>query len=265
MPSESSLGSDAGDGGSQDREATLEQPTRQQIEVCRMFATIATTVPIDQWCVIGGMMTEFVLLERGRTTLRPTTDGDVVGDVFGHAKVLRGLAKCLTDHDYEPVASGWDAEFGTRFKHRLTGTFIDVLAPANSARRRDITTLKGRRALEAPGTDVALETASPMRIRFGVGEVLRVSAPTLAGALYAKVSAYQRMAEHDNQLKHLQDAAQLLVAANVHDFAEPNPAMMKRLRWLEYALNSDHRGWVGLDRTDQQDAMARLRRILTVA
>jgi hypothetical protein len=247
------------------RSVALISPTVAQVEVCRAFAEIGRVVAIDHWCVVGGMMTEFLLLERGRTTLRPTTDGDIVGNVIGNQRVLRALARALQNLGFEPVASGWDSEFGTRFRHSENGVYIDVLAPANSSRRRDISTVNGRKTLEAPGTDVAFSTANPMTIRFSPDdEPLVASVPSLAGAIYAKASAYERLSEHDNRVKHLQDAAQLLAVARTADFVAPNKATLRRLRWLHQALDTDERAWHGIERVDRLDVQTRLRGLIAI-
>jgi hypothetical protein len=39
-----------------ERQVTLAQPTRQQVEVCEGFRALSATVPIAHWCVIGGML-----------------------------------------------------------------------------------------------------------------------------------------------------------------------------------------------------------------
>jgi hypothetical protein len=244
------------------RTIRIERLLPGQVEVCRAMAALAKKVPIDQWCVVGGLMTEFVLAERGAAPVRATTDGDIVGDVFAHPKVLRSLAQALADLDFEPVASGWNAEFGTRFRHRESRTFFDLLAPDNSARRRDITTFPGRQALEAPGTDVAFMTATPMTVGFAATESVVVLVPNLSGAFYAKVSAYQRLADHDNRQKHLGDAVQLLAASIDSDFDDKSAAMTKRLRWMESALQPGGPGWEYVGRDQRVLVPERLRRAL---
>ena len=244
------------------RDIAVRHLMPRQIEVCRALASLAHRVPIIRWCVIGGMMTEFVLAERGAAPVRATTDGDIVGDVFAHPGVLRGLARALSELGFESVASGWDAEIGTRFRHRESRTFVDLLAPANSARRRDITTAPGRRALEAPGTDVAFATASPMTIRFADLEAVTVMVPSLSGAVYAKMSAFERMSDHDNRQKHLGDAVQLLAASIDDDFADKSAAMAKRLRWLEIELQPGGRGWDHVGGGQRLVVSERLRRSL---
>ena len=123
-------------------------------------------------------------------------------------------------------------QIGTRFWSADTKTFIDVLAPDNSSQRRDLTTVLRRRALEAKGTDYALDTAVAMAVRYTSDRpVLRVRVPTLAGAVYAKATAYRRISSFDNPEKHLKDAAQLLVVARRDDFRpRANSAARRRTR-----------------------------------
>lgn len=207
-------------------------------------------------------MTEFVLGERGAAPIRATTDGDIVGDVFSHPRVLRVLANTLGELGFEQVPSGWGADIGTRFRHRVSRTFVDLLAPDNSARRRDITTSPGRRALEAPGTDVAFGTATLVTIQFTASEDVTLLVPSLGGALFAKVSAFQRMSDHDDRDKHLGDAVQLLAASNDEDFVNKSAAMTKRLRWLENELRPGGPGWDHVTRGQRLLVAERLRRAL---
>jgi hypothetical protein len=166
-----------------DRAIVINHLMPRQLEVCRTLRAVSERVAIEQWCVIGGMMTEFVLAERGAAPVRATTDGDIVGDVFGNPKVLRSLAQALESIGFELLTSGWEGDIGTRFQNLDSRTFVDLLAPDNSARRRNITTAPGLRALEAPGTDVAFSTATPMTIEFAEEERVTLLVPSLAGAL----------------------------------------------------------------------------------
>ena len=231
----------------------------------RVFDTLgdlATDVPIDGWCLIGGLMVEVVLRSRGRQPLRPTDDGDVVGDVRVDRDILATISSALLRASFELVETGMDGEFGVRHR-RDDGTTIDLLAPEN--RTRDVEPPRpGLKLLAAPGAEQALLTAAPVRIDL-VGEreiVLRV--PSLAGALFAKTTAWKVLVATPDRIKHLTDAAQLLAAATLDDLAIdadgpiPPKALRRRWRWLQGAL-SDRRaaGWGDIAAGDREPAIQR--------
>ena len=65
-------------------------PTKQQA-VMRSLSRLAEQVPAMRWCLIGGLMVEVLLRLSGSQMLRPTDDGDIVGDVVTDRSVLRSL------------------------------------------------------------------------------------------------------------------------------------------------------------------------------
>jgi hypothetical protein len=226
-------------------EADLPASSRRVFEA---LGDLAAEVQIDRWCLIGGLMVEVVLRSRGRTPLRPTDDGDVVGDVRADRGILVTISEALRRASFELVETGMEGEFGVRHR-RGDGTTIDLLAPDNRTRNVE-PPRPGFELLAAPGAEQALLTADPIRIVLA-GErdvVLRV--PSLTGALFAKTTAWKELAASPDRGKHLNDAAQLLAAATLDDLAAtdggpiPPKALGPRWRWRQEAL-SDHRaaGW----------------------
>lgn len=236
--------------------------------VFEALGDLAAEVPIDQWCLIGGLMVEVVLRSRGRSPLRPTDDGDVVGDVRADRGILAKISEALRRASFELVESGMDGEFGVRHRRR-DGTTIDLLAPENRTRNVE-PPRPGFELLAAPGAEQALLTAAPIRIDLA-GErdvVLRV--PSLTGALFAKSTAWKELVASPDRSKHLNDAAQLLAAATLDDMAvtDDGPiqprALRRRWRWIQEAL-SDHRatGWGDVPMEHRAPAVQRLAIVLS--
>ena len=86
--------------------------------------------------------------------------------------------------------------------------------------------------------------------------------PSLSGALYAKMSAFRRLSDHDSRHKHLDEAVQLLAASDDGDFADKTAAMTKRLRWLEVELQPGGHGWDRVALHQRLIVSERLRRAL---
>ncbi|MGZ4769536.1 MAG: hypothetical protein ACXVLX_12865, partial [Ilumatobacteraceae bacterium] len=63
----------------------------RQVVVLRSLSGLGRIVATNQWCLIGGLMVEILLLSRGAVMLRPTDDGDIIGDVVADRSVLRKL------------------------------------------------------------------------------------------------------------------------------------------------------------------------------
>lgn len=246
-------------------EGDLPASSRRVFEA---LGDLAAEVPIDRWCLIGGLMVEIVLRSRDRVPLRPTDDGDVVGDVRADRGILATISAALRRASFELVETGMDGEFGVRHR-RDDGTTIDLLAPENRTRNVE-PPRPGLELLAAPGAEQALLTAAPIRIDLA-GErdvVLRV--PSLTGALFAKTTAWKELVASPDRSKHLNDAAQLLAAANLDDLAVtdggpiPPKALQRRWRWLREALLG-HRsaGWGDVPMEDRAPALQRLEIVLS--
>ena len=139
----------------------------KQVVVLRSLRCLGQIVATRQWCLIGGLMVEILLISRGASMLRPTDDGDIIGDVVADRSVLRKLGRGLIDMGFEELPAGRAGNIGVRFREPTSGAFIDILAPEASLRlRRVVPTQSDKRALEAPGTDVAIETATEVSVTY---------------------------------------------------------------------------------------------------
>jgi len=233
----------------------------QHALVLGALADLGAKVPAAQWCLIGGLMVELLVTSRGGAMLRPTDDGDIVGDVVADRGALRKLANALVDLGFESLPGGWDGEVGVRFRHRDSGVFIDILTPANTARLRDVLPARpNASSLEAPGTDFAMATASLWEVTYLSGAApLKVRVPSIAGGIYAKASAWKRIRNSDLPHKHLQDAAALLTVATLPELVNVSKAFAKRLGWLQDALLDPlSPGWEYVSSLARSDAAARL-------
>ena len=132
--------------------------------------------------------------------------------------------------------------------------------------RRVVPTQRDKRALEAPGTDVAIETATEVSVTYAVNEPpLTIRVPSVLGAIYAKATAWHVIKNaHDSQ-KHLQDAAALLTVARLAELRDVPKPVRKRLAWLHGELvNTNSVGWQFVTAQPWADAIARLSTVLHV-
>lgn len=233
----------------------------KQVVVLRSLRGLGQIVAPTQWCLIGGLMVEVLLISRGALMLRPTDDGDIIGDVVADRSVLRALARGLIDLGFEELPAGRAGNIGVRFREPTSGAFIDILAPEASLRlRRVVPTQSDKRALEAPGTDVAIETATEVSVTYAVDEPpLTIRVPSVLGAIYAKATAWHVIKNARDSQKHLQDAAALLTVARLAELRDVPKPVRKRLVWLHGELvNTNSVGWQYVTAQPRADAIARL-------
>ncbi len=233
----------------------------KQVFVLRSLQRLGQIVPASQWCLIGGLMVEILLTSRDGMMLRPTDDADIIGDVVADQAVLRKLAHGLLDMEFEESPTGWAGDIGVRFQEPESGVFIDILTPANSSRLRNvIPTRPNKRMLEAPGTDLALQTATEFSVFYEADErPLTIRIPSVLGALYAKASAWHMIKNARDPHKHLQDAAALLTVARLPELCGVPKAVRKRLVWLHGELADPNSiGWQYVAAQSRIDAIVRL-------
>lgn len=231
-----------------------------RVSVLHSLQQLGFVVPPQRWCLIGGLMVEVLLASRGSKMVRPTDDGDIVGDVAADRGVLRRLAEALIAMNFSQIQTGWDSDIGVRFRDP-DGAFIDILTPANSGRLRNVLPTQPRmRSLEAPGTDFALKTATPFDVMFtSAGPPLNIWVHSVLGALYAKASAWHDIRNAAEPHKHLQDAAALLTVIRLAELRDASAAVSKRLGWLQAELtNSNSVGWEYVPLQLRSDAIVRL-------
>jgi hypothetical protein len=233
----------------------------KQVVVLRSLRGLGQVVATAQWCLIGGLMVEILLISRGALMLRPTDDGDIIGDVVADRSVLRKLARGLIDLGFEELPAGRGGKIGVRFQEPTSGAFIDILAPEASLRLRRVAPAQSdKRALEAPGTDVAITTATEVSVTFAADEPpLTIRVPSVLGAIYAKATAWHVIEDAHDAQKHLQDAAALLTVARLGELRDAPKPVRKRLVWLYGELmNTNSVGWQYVSAQPRADAITRL-------
>jgi hypothetical protein len=233
----------------------------KQVVVLRSLGSLAQVVATTQWCLIGGLMVEILLISRGGVMIRPTEDGDIIGDVVADRSVLRRLARGLVDLGFEELPAGRAGKIGVRFREPESGAFIDILAPEASLRVRKIVPAQsGTRSLEAPGTDVAITTATDVSVVFALDEPpVTIRVPSVLGAIYAKTAACRVIRNGRDAQKHLQDAAALLTVARLAELRNASKPIRKQLVWLQGELmNTNSIGWQYVAAQPRADAITRL-------
>lgn len=233
----------------------------KQVAVLGSLHRLGQIVPASGWCLIGGLMVEILLISRGVTMLRPTDDAYIVGDVVADRSVLRKLAHGLIDLQFEESLTGWDGQVGVRFHDPSAAVFIDILAPANSQRLRNVLPARPNKAmLHAPGTDFAMQTATDFSVVYDAGvPPLAIRVPSVLGAIYAKASAWHELNNARDPHKHLQDAAALLSVTRLAELRDIPRAIRKRLVRLHEQLHDPNSiGWEYVTAQPRNDAITRL-------
>lgn len=193
-----------------------------QYPIYERVAVIAEHVAPSTWCVIGGLMTELVLAERGSVPVRTTTDGDVLGHLAVDPDVMSKIELVLTEQlgmKLCPTGEGIACRYQDSGDESL---FIDVLVPSR-ARAADGTPKR----LAAPGTgdEQFLATLSMRTVTFSEAHApFEARYPSLAGAFYAKATAWRDIdpppeAEPIKKEKHLTDAIALALSASADELA----------------------------------------------
>jgi len=195
-----------------------------QYPIYERVAVIAEHVAPSTWCVIGGLMTELVLAERGSVPVRTTTDGDVLGHlaVDPDVDVMSKIELVLTEQlgmKLRPTGEDMACRYQDSEDESL---FIDVLVPSR-ARAADGTPKR----LAAPGTgdEQFLATLSMRTVTFSEAHApFDARYPSLAGAFYAKATAWRDIdpppdVEPIKKEKHLTDAIALVLSASADELA----------------------------------------------
>jgi hypothetical protein len=180
-------------------------------ETLRALGLLAGTVPIEDWCLVGGMMVLVAARAAGHRLPRAeqTKDGDVVVDVCTRPQALRRVATALRNFGYDIPPDAWDDEHVARCTFVGVYAQIDVLCP-DDAGEEDLDTDDGVQSLAIPGGRRALELAEPVRIYYDEeAPDVEVRVPLLPGAMVVKAHAAVDGRTAD-QRRHIEDVAALL-------------------------------------------------------
>lgn len=180
-------------------------------DALRALGLLARKVPIDEWCLVGGMMVLVAARASGARLPRAeqTKDGDVVVDVLARPDAIAHVASELQGLGYELPAGVRDRADIGRCTFITGRSQIDVLCP-DDARPDQLDTDSGIRSIAIPGGRRALELAEPVRIYYDDdAHDVEIRSPLIVGALVVKALAALD-ARTVEQHRHIQDVAALL-------------------------------------------------------
>ena len=201
------------------------------------------------WCLLGGQMVWLLATERGVDPPRATDDVDVVVDIRSEPDGIRELCLWLE-------SSGFDLEgispegIGHRYVRAASPgpgrVIFDVLAPDNVGERANLSTTKGARTLEVPGSRVALNNAERVQVSVGV-RVGWVYRPKLTAAIAVKAAATTITSRFIVE-RDFADAAFLLslIPDPVTAAEDLSNSERRQLRMLRPLTNAGHQSWTSL-------------------
>lgn len=227
----------------------------------RCLNQLITRVPIDQWCLIGGLMVIVAGRLEGAVSDRAsrTKDGDIVIDVVADGAALAKSLRFLQTLGYEGLPG--DPPAGDVARCTLVTGFsqIDLLAP-DDATEESLRLHDGFRSLAVPGGRRALELAEPVTVLYGEEGISTFRVPTLYGAIAVKAHACVDARTRD-QLRHRHDVGFLLsVIEDPTDLAMRLGEDAEIVRALAEELGSDaDPAWLYLSEPDRMKAQAALR------
>jgi hypothetical protein len=182
-------------------------PVRHR-QVFEYLRTLTNAVPIDRWCLVGGMMVFLLSREHrlGGGRSETTKDADVVVDIAAGTSIAE-VCEALTSVGMRPIEP-----FAGRTPAQCTFiagyAFIDVLGPDN-ATATQLAYGSDRASVAVPGGERALLSATPMTVYFSDIDYLTLRVPDLLGALLVKAAAMVDPRTRD-QLRHADDVVTLL-------------------------------------------------------
>jgi hypothetical protein len=205
------------------------------------------------WCLIGGQMVHLHCWEREAAPNRPTNDGDAVADVRGTRAGLRTLTQALVDVGFQPDRETLE---GNQVRWIRGPAKIDVLVPTRTSFFTDRWTANHRPALQAPGSQQALERAEVVEVVLG-GRRGEIARPSLFGAMVAKAAAFSVFADPGKN-RHLEDFAVLLALAGRRDLPRSGIRRLDlvRIRTMLGQMRSARPVWIGVE--GAEDGMERV-------
>lgn len=128
-----------------DAEAELWRLTRQVSDILHGLP----------WVLIGGQMVAIIEIEHGVSVGRATADADTLVDVRALSTVTQEAAARLLAAGFTPKPE----DDGLAYRFIRDGDIVDVLAPDNLGRRRNLTTVPPDETLETIGGTQAIRRA----------------------------------------------------------------------------------------------------------
>lgn len=213
--------------------------TEPAIESWAAVDHIATAIGTEHWTLAGGQMVMVHAATHGASGHRATADADLAVDVrAGGPAAMVEIATALESIGFEPEHSPEGITKFTRGSGR-----VDLLAPENIG--RNVATIGGGRAIEAPGATQALQRSTLVTVRWADDRTTNLRCPTLYAALVAKAAATAIPETSDRRQRHLDDIVVLasimaMVGPENHDATRKDRQRIKRATRL---LTDDNPAW----------------------
>jgi hypothetical protein len=216
-----------------------------QLQGWAVLLDVAEAFPTG-WCLVGGQMVWLLAAEHDTHPPRATEDVDVVVDVRAEPNGIQDLCNWLEKQrgfDLEGISPEGIGHRYIKAAEPGPGRIIfDVLAPENVGRRANLSTTRGARTLEAPGTRIALNNAERVEVTVGSrnGWVYR---PRLLSAIIAKAVS-TTIPTRSNE-RDFRDAAFLLSLVQDPVAAAQGLSRPERVRLsaINSLLDSQHEAW----------------------
>lgn len=241
-------------------------------------AELARVLPVDQWTLIGGLMTQMHAINRGVDAVRPTNDIDIVLHIEKTRGVPNATADALERIGYK-IKENIDPR--NNVSHRFTRGIehIDVIASSDTSQRADglpssdtvdvvvadhaapsvTEQMRNRDMVKIEGGTQALRRTANYVLEFEESERFAISVPRPFGALILKAAAYRTDARDRD--RHLQDAAVLLACIDDPDAERDGftGSDRSRLLTLQRELVDENPAWLLMPEADARRGQAVLR------
>lgn len=182
------------------------------------LSRLTTQVLPAEWTLVGGLMVQLLAYEAGETSVRTTTDIDILGDARQRAAIEK-IAQALAKDGF--VLEPPSPTDGISHRWRRDGLIVDLLAP--DGLRGDPPMLGGVRTVQIPGGSQALARTETVEVEIN-GTIAQVRRPTLLGALLIKARSI---------LVHADQAAQRADLVLLLSLIEDPSAMAEQLKGRE--------------------------------
>ena len=224
---------------------------------------VASTLDIEQWVVVGGLMVQLHAYRAQIPPSRPTKDLDVVVNLTATSGSLPTIGASLGSIGFAPMVP--DRLSRPIYRFTRGEEQVDVMVPDH------LPASMAPRFMQRPAFVVdAGAQAIARRDRFEISSATRTTtcyAPNVLGALVAKGAA--ALVDRRDTYRHYEDGALLFatidsVGALGLDSASRNDR--RRLRQLILELrNNDARSWSQLTDDDRRRGQANLLRVVKAA
>lgn len=208
-----------------------------------LLIEVAEATPPDSWVLMGGMMVHLHALRGRVTSVRPTTDVDVLLNLEAAAMSVAAVAGALQRLGLRPTEP--HGPF-----HRFTrgDDVVDMMVTNRAGGAR----WKSRPVMRAPGATLALQNPDIYIVEVD-GRSVRIAVPQTPAAIVLKAAAYKN--DQRDRGRHLEDLVVLLAADTSQTFGYSSIPTTQR-RHLHPAADAladpGHPAWQVIDEHDRE-------------